>query len=55
MIVIAHQHPIMHTPASHLAGLPQRVEEEPPVVVMQEEDLPTITTGNDMAKGGGVL
>jgi hypothetical protein len=45
----------MHPPTRHLAGLPQRVDEEPPVVVIQEVVLAAIATGHDKVKGVGVL
>ena len=42
--MVAHQHPGIHAPAGHLAGLAQRVEKEPPVVVMMKKVLAPAST-----------
>ena len=55
VVVIAHQDPGMDAPASHLAGLTQRVKKETPVVIIMKDVLTTVAPSHDMVVSPGGL
>ena len=55
MVVIAHEHPGMHTPPGHLAGLAERVKEEAAVIVIVKNVLATVPTRHDVIISPGGL
>ena len=53
--MIAHEHPGMHAPAGHLAGLRQRVQKKAAVIIVMENGLPAVTPGHDVVVLSGGL
>lgn len=53
--MITHQRPGMNLPSGSPAGLAQRVQKEPPVIVMRKNRLMTIARCHDVVKRAGKL